>query len=161
MGRTAWVETFLHQHKMFLPAAQRENVFNYNLAAFYYQTQAYDQAVELLQSVTFTDPYLDINGRIILLKIYYYQENYFSFYYFLDAFKIGLKRNRDVATPYRTAIHTFLGLFRRLAQLRERWEHQTKTKRRTNYDKLHDRIQNAPNCFDQRWLKGEIEKRKP
>jgi len=103
-----WVYEFMQTHKSKLAESDRENVYNYNLGLYYYGTKDYDNAIQLLNTVKFTDAYYEINSKIILLKTYFHQEDYFPFYYLIDSFKLSLKRNKKVATSYRTSITNFL-----------------------------------------------------
>ncbi|MEO0876254.1 MAG: hypothetical protein AAFY48_16770 [Bacteroidota bacterium] len=131
-------------------------MFNYNLAAFYYATQAYDQAVQLLNTVEFSDPYYEVNGKIMLLKIYLADENYFSFYYLLDAYKIKLKRNQQVGAAYRQSITNFLTQCRALAQLREHQDLWPKERFVKKHQRLQEKLHHQNNIFDRRWLKQEL-----
>lgn len=156
LGQTQWIKQFLHEYRPYLVASQRENVFNYNLAAFYYATQAYDQAVQLLNTVEFSDPYYEVNGKIMLLKIYLADENYFSFYYLLDAYKIKLKRNQQVGAAYRQSITNFLTQCRALAQLREHQDLWPKERFVKKHQRLQEKLHHQNNIFDRRWLKQEL-----
>ncbi len=156
LGQTEWIKQFLHTYRSYLVASQRENVFNYNLAAFYYATQAYGQAVQLLNTVEFSDPYYEVNGKIMLLKIYLADENYFSFYYLLDAFKIKLKRNQQVGAAYRQSITNFLTQCRALAQLREYQDLWPKDRFLKKHQRLREKLEHQNNIFDRRWLQQEL-----
>ena len=156
LGQNDWVEQFLHTHKAYLVEDQRENVFNYTLASFYYSTKAYDQATELLNTVHFSDPYYEVNGKIMLLKIYLAEENFFSFYYLLDAFKIKLQRNQKVAASYRQSIVNFLTQCRALAQLQEHhriWSVERFTRKK---ERLREKLEHQKNIFDRRWLMARL-----
>ncbi|MEM8582615.1 MAG: hypothetical protein AAGF87_00030 [Bacteroidota bacterium] len=147
-----WVEQFMEQFHDSLSPDQYENVYNYGLAQYYFATKAYDRAIRLLRNVRFTDRYYDINGSIILLKTYLAQEDYESFHYFLDAYKIRLQRNREVAASYRQSIVSFLRLCKRVGRLQERQTYMSKEELDKQSAKLQAKILNTAQLFDRQWL---------
>ena len=155
-----WVRQFLEDYRQYLSPVQADNVYNYSLAQLYYTTKAYDQAVNLLREVRFTDRYYDINGSIMLLKIYLTQADYFSFHYFLDAYKIRMQRNREVAAAYRKSIINFLKICKRIADLQERSPYLKMTQFQSRYQKVEAQLSTIKPLFDRRWLQQELEKLK-
>lgn len=66
-----WVEKFIYDYKDFVKLSARENVFNYNLAYYYFSNNNYTKTLQLLHQVEFTDPSYYIGAKIIQLKCYY------------------------------------------------------------------------------------------
>ncbi|MEL7221883.1 MAG: hypothetical protein AAGJ93_11220, partial [Bacteroidota bacterium] len=158
LGESDWVKGFLEEYKTYLPPQEQENSYNYNLAVFYYSTQAYGQAIDHLKEVQFTDAYLAINSKIILLKTYYIQADYYAFYYLLDAFKISLRRNKKVAAKNRLAFSNFLVQFRKLAQLKEHQPYWSKQVCQEKGEKLAQKIEDITHLYDRKWLLREYKK---
>lgn len=156
----SWVRQFLEDYRQYLSPLQADNVYNYSLAQVYYATRAYDRAIDLLRGVQFTDRYFDINGSIMLLKIYLNQEDYPSFHYFLDAYKIRMQRNREVATGYRKSIINFLTICKRVGDLQERSPFLNATQHQKRYQKIEQQLTTATPLFDRRWLQRELSKLK-
>jgi hypothetical protein len=50
-----WVERFIHDYQNRVPLAVRENVFNYNLAAYYFASKQYKKALQLLLQIEFRE----------------------------------------------------------------------------------------------------------
>lgn len=91
-----WVESFLREYKTYLPANDRENVFNYNLAFVYFQKPDYENAMVLLQKVDFKNVLNNLDVRRMLLRIYYELEYYDLLESLLDSFKIYLSRQKNI-----------------------------------------------------------------
>ena len=65
-----WTENFIHQYKKYLPPHERENAYAYNLAVFYYSTQQYKAALQLIYDVKFVDVTYYVGVKTIQLKSY-------------------------------------------------------------------------------------------
>ncbi len=91
-----WAEEFIEQYKHHLTPEHAETAYAYNLANLHFNRQQYDEALELLQKVEYTD-YYQLNVKVLLLKIYYELDEIEPLYSLLDAFKIFLKRNKRVS----------------------------------------------------------------
>jgi len=61
---------FLKKHRPELAAAERENVYLYNLSIFHFRRGDYNTTLDLLRNVTFADPMYNLESRKMLLKIY-------------------------------------------------------------------------------------------
>ncbi len=64
---------FLETYRPELAAAERENVYQYNLSIFHFRRGDYDTALDLLRNVSFADPMYNLESRKMLLKIYFEQ----------------------------------------------------------------------------------------
>lgn len=93
-----WVEKFIWKEKEQLPQKQKENTFRFNLAYFYYSQKSYDEAIELLQKVEFSEVYYNLLTRILLLKIYFENRNVKALDYSLETFRIFLLRTKQLET---------------------------------------------------------------
>ena len=92
----AWTEDFLQTHKDFLAPKNRENIYKYNLANFYFQKPDYDKAMDLLVRTEFTDLLYNIQARRMLLKIYYTLGEEDALDSLLDSFKRFLYRQKEL-----------------------------------------------------------------
>lgn len=57
-GDTAWAQDFLDRYRDTLPSAERDNIYRYNLAIFYYRAADYGWALELLRTLDFPGGFL-------------------------------------------------------------------------------------------------------
>lgn len=147
-----WVKDFIFKYKESLSPSMRENVFNYNLASFYFGTQDYDAAIQLLNTVRYTDVYYEISGKIMLAKIYFIIAENNSLYYFIDAFKLNLKRNKKVAAPYRTSIINFLIQLKKVTRLRAEKDYVDRKIWRKKHELLRQRIEIISPIIEHNWL---------
>jgi len=104
LGEHDWTYRTIQSLKPFLPEETRENAYTYNLANYYYETQDYKRATRLLQSVEFSEVYYNLDSKVMLLKIYFEQEEEEVFYAHANALTAYLTRNKliskDTATIY-------------------------------------------------------------
>lgn len=65
---------FLERYRDELPAAERDNIYRYNLSIYRFRRGDYDGTLELLREVSFADPMYNLESRKMLLKIYFEQD---------------------------------------------------------------------------------------
>lgn len=152
-----WVKDFIFEYKSALSPKMRENVFNYNLASFYFGTKDYDSAIQLLSTVQYTDIYYEISGKIILAKIYFMVEETSTLYYFIDAFKLSLKRSQKIATQYRISINNFLIQLKKLTRLRAEKDYIDKKIFTKKFQQLQQRIETVSPIIERNWLLKKLE----
>lgn len=111
-----WAKDFIHEYRNFLPAKERENAFIYNLAYWHFHSREYSKTLGLLQQVTFSDLYYQLDTRSILLKIYYEQDDLDALFYHLAAFKTFLLRNKLVSDYQRTVYKNLIRYTGKLAR---------------------------------------------
>jgi hypothetical protein len=93
-----WTEAarFLEQYRDDLPAAERDNIFQYNRAIYHFRRGEYDAALELLRDVTFSDTMYKLESRKMLLKIYYEQEATDALESLLENLLLWLRRHGEI-----------------------------------------------------------------
>jgi hypothetical protein len=96
-GEFEWTEQFLQDFKKYLPARERENLFKYNLAMFYFRRNDYPKAMQLLQEVTLKDVLHNLDARRVLMRIYYKLGEYDALDSLLESFRIFLHRQKDLS----------------------------------------------------------------
>ena len=151
-----WVENFIYQYKEKLNPEYQENVFAFSLASFFYETRQNSKAIKLLQTVKFTDVYYETSARILLLKLYYENEEWESAIYQVQAFSIFLKRNKSISVSNRNRHLNFLRYYKKLVQLRENeaWLAKKDVKQRLN--RLSSKIHEAKETVNLGWLKERV-----
>ncbi|MCB0587886.1 MAG: hypothetical protein KDD06_21515 [Phaeodactylibacter sp.] len=91
-----WSAAFLETYQAYLPARERDNVYQYNQAIYYFSKPDYGRAMELLQRVTFRDVLYNLNARRMLLRIYYELGEYDALDSLLDSFSTYLRRKKEL-----------------------------------------------------------------
>jgi len=90
-----WTENFIHSYKNSLIPDEQFNVYTSNLAAFYFAKKDYDNALQLLHEVEFTDPFYQAAAKIIQLKVYFEIDEQEAFFSLSEAFKQFVNRNKQ------------------------------------------------------------------
>lgn len=66
-----WITYFLENYTRFLEQKFKANYYNYNYARMAFVQKKYDQAMKALAKVGSSDLLLNIDGKVMLLKMYY------------------------------------------------------------------------------------------
>lgn len=93
-GEHDWARSFLDRYRENLPAAERDNIFRYNLAIFHYRAGDYGQVLDLLQSVEFSEVFINLDVRRMLLKSYFERGEWLSLASLLDSFAVFIRRQK-------------------------------------------------------------------
>lgn len=103
----AWAEKFIVEYKPFLKIKERDNAFTYNMSYLYFHKKKFSKTLALLQQVSFTDLYYQLDSKAIILKIYFEENELEAFMYHSAAFKAFLKRN-SLVSDYQKIIYNNL-----------------------------------------------------
>jgi hypothetical protein len=97
LGETAWVETFLEKYTPLLDPAFRSHYERFCRAKLCYQRREYDQVQTLLYDLSFDDVFLELDARVLLLKLYFENAEWRLLEGFLTAFERFLGRKKMLA----------------------------------------------------------------
>lgn len=89
-----WVKEFIETKTNGLAPTFRQNALHFNLADLYYSTKEFDLAQHHLNQVEFSDVYLAIDSKILLIKIYQESNEFDLLFSGLAAFKQYVFRNK-------------------------------------------------------------------
>lgn len=92
----AWAYEFINEFKKKLPVKTREATYDYNLARYFYSTENYAKAQPLLSSLQFDDVFLNLNAKMLLLKIYVETGEINPLLSHLDNFSTYLRRQKNL-----------------------------------------------------------------
>lgn len=92
----AWAEEFLETYKNHLPGKERENIYRYNLAVYYFRKPDYGRAMQLLQQANPEDVLYNLNARSMLLRIYCELGEYDALESLLDSFRTYIGRQKGL-----------------------------------------------------------------
>jgi hypothetical protein len=95
-GETTWVEVFLEKFKGALPQKNRETVYQFNLATYYFRTNKLDAAMDLLSTTEFQDTLQKLDAQRMLIRIYYEKGEFQALDSLLDTFRTYLYRNTKI-----------------------------------------------------------------
>jgi hypothetical protein len=118
LGEHEWVSGFFEQHKNALHPREREALYRYNLAFFYFQNQDFANAMPLLQQLELEDRLNLLDARRMLLRSYYELGEYKALDSLLSSFAAYLRRQKDLG--YHQDLNLNLVRFtRRLLEIRQ------------------------------------------
>ncbi|PSR12340.1 MAG: hypothetical protein DA408_19960 [Bacteroidetes bacterium] len=147
-----WIENFIQQYTSQLPANQRHDAWHFNLADWHYHQQAYDEALEWLNKVEFSDIFYKHGAKIMLLKIYYANDATEAFLSLVTSYKILLTRDKALPEDTRTNYQNFVRIIDRLFK--------TSPTDTPGLEKVTALIQGTKKLAEQRWLQQQVTLRK-
>lgn len=141
LNKYDWVADFIQNYSKLLAPKYRDNALSYNLAELNYHKKDYDQALDLLQKVTYTDIYYNLDSKVMLLKIYYELDELEPLLSLLASFMVFIKRKKSLSENAQKSYHNFCKLLLRMV-------------RQTNKDlkNLGEDIKNTPLVSSRQWL---------
>lgn len=96
LGEFSWVEQFIAAFEPFLEEKYRAAHHDYNLAKVHFTQKNYARAMPLLARVGENDLLLNLDSRVMLLKMYYEMGEVDALDALLSSFKIHLMRKKKV-----------------------------------------------------------------
>ncbi|MEM7368587.1 MAG: hypothetical protein AAF587_08275 [Bacteroidota bacterium] len=108
-----WTENFIETYQSDLAVEQASNAVAYNLANLLFAKGDFRRVLQLLRSVEFTDVFLQMDAKSILVKTYFELEDYDGLGYLLSSFKMILRRDKRLSS-YQHRLYSNLIKFTRL-----------------------------------------------
>jgi hypothetical protein len=142
-----WTEQFIKKYTDILEEEYRLNAFNYSLADLSYHKQEIPTALTHLREVEFTDIFFTLDAKIMLLKIYYDNEEEEALLSLLTSFKIFLKRNKLISNEVKSTYENFITL---LSQILKSKKEKSSI--------LKEKINDTPLLTDRNWLLQVVQK---
>ncbi len=95
-GDSAWARHFIDAYRSLLPSTDRDNIHRYCLAGYHFRQKNYPHVLELLHEVEFTEVFISLDVRKMLLRSYFALEEWLVLASLLDSFRAYLHRRRDL-----------------------------------------------------------------
>ncbi len=156
-----WTEKFIYDYKEKLPASKRENAYKYNLANLFYNKYQYDEALETLLHVEFTDVKYHLATTFLLLRTYYALEDTEALLSLIETFRVYVIRNKKMTTDQKKGYTNFLRFAKKLVLLK----HQASTFSRKSLiekvENLAQKIKQTSNVINKYWLLEECQVAEP
>ena len=103
-----WATYFIQTYHVYIPASQRKNALNYNLALLHFYKNNYEQALEGLQNIPFANPYYALTARVLELRIFYEKKEWFVLDALFERLRIYLMRNKILSKQRKLESQYFL-----------------------------------------------------
>jgi hypothetical protein len=117
LNEHAWVVDFIENYAPFLEEKHRVAHRDYNLAKVFYAQKKYEKAMPLLARVDESDLLLNLDSRIMLLKMYYETDEIDALDALIGSFKILLLRKKKVIGYHQTHYLNTLRYLQKLTKL--------------------------------------------
>jgi hypothetical protein len=96
LNELEWLEDFINTYKSLINPRYRESNFSYNLAKIKIAKKEYNEAMGLLLKVDDKDILVNLDAKVLLLKIYYEKNEFDALTSLLSSFGVMLSRNKVV-----------------------------------------------------------------
>lgn len=143
-----WTEEFIENYSPKLPVDQSEDAYYFNLANLNYYQKNYDQALNYLNRVEFTDLYYKHGAKAMLLKIYFEKQETEAFLGLVSSFKILLMRDQQIPNDLKSNYLNFIRFSAKLFKLRKS-DHAA-------LDKLKQSMEKTPKINGRNWLMQQL-----
>ncbi len=144
-----WLESFLLSYNIYLRENIRENSILYASAQMFFAKKDFKQSIKKLILIEYTDVYYHLGAKSLLLKNYYELEEYESFMSLHSAFKIYLKRNKEISEYQKITYENFLMIIKRI--LKAKWGDSNELK------KIKEYVNNTKQIHDYQWIVSKVE----
>jgi hypothetical protein len=113
IGQLDWVATFIDEYHNRVPAAFRDTFRQYNLAELAFARGEFQAVIRHLRDLTFKDPFMNLNARVIQIKAHYELQEYKLIDYLLPNLQALLRRRALLSyhrENYRNFVHYLAAL---------------------------------------------------
>jgi uncharacterized protein Smg (DUF494 family) len=98
IGETDYIFSFLQKYKNALPRETRKMYYQYALARYYFRIRDFKNAMPCLHKLTYSDIFLQLDSKVILMKIYYETDDFDNLEAHLRSFQQFLVRKKKLLT---------------------------------------------------------------
>jgi hypothetical protein len=142
-----WTSQFLKQYTPYLNSKYQKNYHHFASAKLLYTKGDYDETMRLLLQVEYDDLFLNLDAKMILLKIYYEQGSSDALEALLNSFYIYLQR-KEVMGYHQSNYKNIIKFTRKLLYL--------PAYDKENLRKLQEQIEQASPLTEKHWLLEQI-----
>ena len=143
-----WAEHFIQNYTQYLNEDIRDNALNYNLANLYFSQKKYDQVIQQLNEVQFSNHIYALNSKSILLKTYFELKEYQALDSLVDSFRIYIRRNKSISKEAKQQYLNLLRFTKKISGILPRDKPAIK--------KITDQIQNCKALAGKNWVLEKV-----
>lgn len=151
VGEHSWARDFLARGRELLPPGERENTWRYAQAGYHFRRSEYQPVLVLLRAVDFSEIFIQLDARKMLIRSYYELGEWPALASLLDSFKAYLRRQKDLGY-HRESYLNFVKFTQQLMK--------TAGKKAGPRRQLAARIRAAGAVAEQDWLLEKLDTRK-
>lgn len=151
-----WTEQFVRTYREHLAPEVRDNVYTYSLATLEFERKNYQQALQSLQDVEFSDAFYHMAAKIIQLKSYYELEETEPFFSLLEASRKYIRRNRQLSGYQKQSNASFLKIAGKLNNLRLQLGVGSQQRLQPQLRQLEQELAQAKAVANKGWLREKV-----
>jgi hypothetical protein len=151
----SWTKKFIEDNIHLLEKKYQSGSYAYNAAFLAYETNHFDQAIDLLNKADQDDVFMYLSSKNLQIKIYYEMGNFDLMEYLMGSVTAFLKR-KNIDKIYKDNYSNIISLLRKLLQLR----HLTSSQRNTlnaRKEKVRKAISSAQQLTERKWLLQKLD----
>ncbi|MEZ4888289.1 MAG: hypothetical protein R3E32_26400 [Chitinophagales bacterium] len=152
-----WVADFIEVYKEKLSEQSRENAYRFNKATYCYAVEQYDEVLQLLLTVEYSDIRYSLDAKSLLLKSYYDLKEHQTLYALCDAFRQYLKRNKEISDFRKEGYYNLLKFTQKAARIQAEIGFEARDKLKDEVIKLQEEIAATQTIFNVGWLESRVE----
>lgn len=107
---------FLETYKNFLPKFEKEDVYTYNLAIWNFRQNNFDEAMQLLHTSMPKETLLNLDARLLLLRIYFEKQEYSALDSLIESTKQYIYTKKELGY-HKEAYKNFLSFLQKVIKL--------------------------------------------
>lgn len=144
-----WTANFIEEnYQKLLPEAQID-LYNYCRADVYFHQKNYDKVLDLLQQVEYRDIYTKLGVKRMLLKAYYEMDELDLLESAINAFRVFIHRQKDIAESHKKSHQNFINVLGRILRLLPN--------EKDKVEKLVEEAQTTNELSERDWLMEKLE----
>ena len=114
LKKEKWAQSFIKKYAEKVVKQNQANAFNYNMANVHYSQEQYGACLKLLQKVNFKEAFYGFDAKVLMLKTFYEQGDYYALDRFWFSFYMYIKRNHYISDTHKTSYLNFLKYTKKL-----------------------------------------------
>ncbi|MGB0931097.1 MAG: hypothetical protein ACPGVB_09995 [Chitinophagales bacterium] len=139
-----WTVNFIEEnYKKLLPEAQTD-LYNYCKADVFFHQKNYEMVLDLLQQVEYRDIYTKLGVKRMLLKVYYEMDEWSLLDSAINAFRVFIHRQKDIADSHKKSHQNFINILGRILRLIPN--------EKGKIEKLMEEVQTTSDLSERGWL---------
>lgn len=149
LGEFEWTQRFMDAYKKYIEDQYRDSMVHYCQARLHYEMKNYPQAMVLLNQVEYDDILLNLHAKVMLLKMYFEQDEFTALDSLLESMRMYMRRKKVIG--YHKSNYTnLIQLTRKMTHINPFDEGQRA--------KLKTEIEEANPLTEKKWMLGQLER---
>ncbi len=142
-----WIASFIDTYKPYLEDKHRDNFVSYSQGRLHFERKDYDQALRLFGQVEYDDILLNLNAKMMMIKMFYEQDNHDVLESFLESTRAYLGR-KDVVGYHKANYRNIIRLTKKLVKINPY--------SRAQKQKLKVEIEKTNPLIERKWLLEQL-----